>query len=161
MASELVDELVRVASVETGIFEESIWGQPHARRGRQDASTARQAVYFALRDSGWPYETIAAEFNRNHATVHHGVARIALAIRNDRDLRFLVDKLAETIAAYQGRTRMTHDVRASIERMDREIVWARQLALELTERIDALQQARGALMLVVDPVPTRGLQAVV
>lgn len=161
VASELVDELVRVAALTTGTTEEAIRGETASRRGRQDASLARQAIYFALRKSGWQYEAIAQALNRNHATVYHGVERVEHAIKNDRDAHFLVGKLTEVVESYSGRMRTERDVRASIDAMDRELAWARQLALELTQRIDALTAARGALMQVVDPVPTRGLQAVV
>lgn len=161
MASELVDELVRVAAVTTGVSETAIRGVRASRRGRQDAALARQAIYYALRKNGWLYEEIARALNRNHATVYHGVERVALAIKNDRDTRLLVEQLAHVVESYGSKLRTELDVRASIERMDRELVWARQLALELAQRIDALTAARGALMQVVDPVVTRGLTAVV
>lgn len=164
MASELVAELVRVASEETGILEDAIWGQPYkreARRGRQDAAYARQAVWYALRERGWTLQAIADAFGRNHATVHHGIALIKQRKRSDRFCEALVMSLLAVAPDLGEEVAMTRAVGASIARIDRELVWARQLALELTQRIDALTAARGALMQVVDPVPTRGLQAVV
>ena len=162
MASELVDELVRVASEETGIFEDAIWGRgEHPRRGRNDAARTRQAIWCALREHGWQLMAIGAEFNRDHSTVFTGIGRAAMASRTDHDLRYLIDKLAETIDAFQGRTRMGYDVHRAIERIDREITWAQQLRTQLTERLDGLQYEREALAQVVDPVVTRGLTAVV